>query len=229
MITTANLLTFENDQVVESSGEVVNSESIAIGNLVAVAPYFTRSFQQIVEVILKTQIISDIKLKLKDGRVLNTTISTYWQAEIANIQNYGSSGDRQSIVHVGHSTQSFVIQDNDLPTSGDAIINKHKNAVPENAIVSVNTSLSYPLVLNLNLLSKKLFDDNEFFVDYDVKLVHSKGVDISLHMIVEVSVVPLHRMVSPGSSYHQRETMELVQQLLNMNLNSNLEDMAEST
>ncbi|KAK6866884.1 hypothetical protein K6H11_005453 [Candida tropicalis] len=178
-ITTANLLTFENDQVVESSGEVVNSESIAIGNLVAVAPYFTRSFQQIVEVILKTQIISDIKLKLKDGRVLNTTISTYWQAEIANVQNYGSSGDRQSIVHVGHSTQSFVIQDNDLPTSGDAIINKHKNAVPENAIVSVNTSLSYPLVLNLNLLSKKLFDDNEFFVDYDVKLVHSKGVDIS--------------------------------------------------
>ncbi|RCK55227.1 hypothetical protein Cantr_04058 [Candida viswanathii] len=177
-VTTANLLTFENDQVVESSGEVVNSESIGTGNVVAISPYFTRSFQQIVEVILKTQIISNIRLKLKDGRVLNTTLSTYWQAEIANVQNYGSSGDRQSVVHVGHSTQSFLIQDNDIPEFREKTLGKHKNVVPDNAIVSVNTSLSYPLVLNLNQFSKKLTDDDEFFVDFEVKLVHSKGVDV---------------------------------------------------
>ncbi|RCK67429.1 hypothetical protein Cantr_03027 [Candida viswanathii] len=183
-ITTANLLTFENDQVVESSGEIINVDDSGWGHAIGISPHFTRSFQQVVDVSLKAQLISNIVLKLKNKKVLNTTISSYSEAEIANVQNYGRSGDRQSVVHVGHSSQSILIQDNDFPEKIEGRHGRfhaqHEKPLPDNTVFAVNVSLSYPLVLNVNQFAKEIGSDGQFSVDLDVKLVHSTGLDVSL-------------------------------------------------
>ncbi|KAK6877599.1 Peptide-N4-(N-acetyl-beta-glucosaminyl)asparagine amidase A, partial [Candida tropicalis] len=183
-ITTANLLTFENDQVVESSGEVLSIEDSGRGHVFALSPYFTRSLQQVVSADLRAQLISNIVLKLKNDTVINSTISSYSAAEIANVQNYKRSGDRQSIVHVGHSSHSILIQDNDVPEFFDDdkehSFGRHKKGLPENAIIASNVSLKYPLVLKVDQSAKELDSHGGFSVDLDVKLVHSKGSDHTL-------------------------------------------------
>ncbi|KAL6452202.1 Peptide-N4-(N-acetyl-beta-glucosaminyl)asparagine amidase A [Candida maltosa Xu316] len=178
-ITAANLLTFENDQVVESSGEVVNIDELHTGHVIGVSIPYTRSIQQVIDARFGAQLISNISLTLKDGRILNTTISSYSLAEVVNVQSYRRYGDKQSIAHVGRSVSSVIVQDNDLPEhEGELSSSHHKHKLPDNTIFVVNTTLHYPLTLSLEQHSKDIGAGGDFFVDFDVSLVHAKTLDL---------------------------------------------------
>lgn len=185
-VTSANLLTYQNDQVIDATGEVINIDNESSGVVLTVAPPYTRSLQQIIDASFSAQLISQFSLTLKNNRTLNTTISSYSKAEVSNVQSYSRSGDIQSIVHAGRSSRSVLIQDNDSPESKDVTENKskhHKSEIPENTISIVNITLNYPLVLHLQQISKDIGSGDDFFVDYDVRLAHSKSTDITFGAI----------------------------------------------
>ena len=156
--------------------------------------------------------ISQFSLTLKNNRTLNTTISSYSKAEVSNVQSYSRSGDIQSIVHAGRSSRSVLIQDNDSPESKDVTENKskhHKSEIPENTISIVNITLNYPLVLHLQQISKDIGSGDDFFVDYDVRLAHSKSTDITFGASMVVFIQLLLKMVLQDFSYLQKVTMDL--------------------
>ena len=87
-VTSANLLTYQNDQVIDATGEVINIDNESSGVVLTVAPPYTRSLQQIIDASFSAQLISQFSLTLKNNRTLNTTISSYSKAEVSNVQSF---------------------------------------------------------------------------------------------------------------------------------------------
>ncbi|KAK6204809.1 peptide N-acetyl-beta-D-glucosaminyl asparaginase amidase A-domain-containing protein [Scheffersomyces amazonensis] len=175
-ITTANLLAFENADVVAASGEVLDISHDNKGNTIAIAPPFTGAISQIINNIFTSQIISKFALTLKSGRVLHTTISSYTKGEVSNVQSYGHYGEKQSVVHVGHSVKYLLIQDDDLPIESKDKSLKKKN-IPANTIHALNASISYPLVLSVTEQNKTLIPGQEFEIEYDVTIANVKDLE----------------------------------------------------
>lgn len=134
-IISANLLSYESADVKKSSGEVVHIGDRTRGSSIGVSPPFTSTIQQVISGILQGELTSALTFELADGKVLNTTVSTHTKGEISNVQSY-KSAFQQQIVHVGHSSKSFLITDN-----------SNDNSV----IHQTNVSLSYPLVIKSKL------------------------------------------------------------------------------
>ncbi|KAK6465298.1 peptide N-acetyl-beta-D-glucosaminyl asparaginase amidase A-domain-containing protein [Scheffersomyces coipomensis] len=179
-ITTANLLGYENADVVAASGEVIDISHTNRGNVVAIAPPFTGSISQIVNGIFSGQLISKFALTLESGRILHTTLSSYTKGEVSNVQSYSHFGEKQSIVHVGHSVKSFIIQDDDLPVEPEDDGANGHSTLPANTIHSVNVSLSYPLVLSLTEKNKTLIPGQDFEIEYDVSIVNVKDTEVTI-------------------------------------------------
>lgn len=156
----ANLLTYESNDVVKSSGKILHIGDRARGNSLGVSPPYTSTLQQIVNGIFQGQLTSEIVLELSDGRKLNTTVSTFTKGEISNVQLYSHLGDSARIVQAGHSSKSFLLTDN---------LNEG------NIIHQTNVSYSYPLVISLTQTPA------DSGVDLDFKIVLSKLVSIDIN------------------------------------------------
>ncbi|SGZ48046.1 CIC11C00000002887 [Sungouiella intermedia] len=159
-IASANLLTYESNDVVGSSGKILHIGERSKGNSIGVAPPYTGTLLQVVNAIFQEQLTSEIVLKLRDGTTLNTTVSTFTKGEISNVQQYSHLGNSARIVHVGHSSKSFLLTDN--LNEGDIV---HQT----------NVSLSYPLVISL---SETPAEDG---VDLDFKIVNSKLITLDIN------------------------------------------------
>lgn len=159
-IVSANLLTYESADVIESSGKIVHIGERSRGNSLGVSPPYTNTLQQIVNVILQGQLTSEIILKLSSGETLNTTVSTFTKGEISNVQHYSNLGDNGRIVHVGHSSKSFLLTDN---LDDGAVIHQ------------TNISLSYPLVISS---VQTLVEGG---LDLDFRIVNSKLTTLDIN------------------------------------------------
>lgn len=159
-ITGANLLTYENSEVTQASGHVVHIGQRVRGSAFGVSPPYSGTLQEIVTGILDNQLTSELVFELKNGDLLNTTVSSFTTGEISNAQLYSHLGNSASIVHVGHNAKSFLLTDNG---DSDAVIHQ------------VNISLSYPLVLTL--LEKKVKGG----VDLDVSVVNTKATSLEVN------------------------------------------------
>lgn len=159
-IVSANLLTYENSDVVKSSGEVLHVGERSRGNSLGVSPPYTGTLQQIVDGIFQGQLTSKLVFELKDGNTVDTTVSTFTKGEISNVQQYSNLGNLARIVHVGHSSKSFLLTDN---LDDDSVIHQ------------TNISLSYPLVISL---VQTLAEGG---VDLDFKIVNSKLTTLDIN------------------------------------------------
>ncbi|EGW33354.1 uncharacterized protein SPAPADRAFT_71209 [Spathaspora passalidarum NRRL Y-27907] len=185
-ITTANLLGFQSKHVVDANGEVQNIDHSSRAHVVAASIPFTHSYQQIISSTFKAQLISKLSFILKNGTSLNTTISSYTQAKVDNVQSYLHYGNTQRLVHSGASQKSVLIQNDDIPLSDvndvdDDSKHGHKHKLPSNTIHSVNVTQLYPLVLSLNEKKRESQPDNSFELEFDVKIVQAKAVDVAFH------------------------------------------------
>ena len=86
MVTSANLLTYQNDQVIDATGEVINIDIESSGVVLTVAPPYTAHYNKSSMLPFGAQLISQFSLTLKNNRTLNTTISSYSKAEVSNVQ-----------------------------------------------------------------------------------------------------------------------------------------------
>ena len=123
---------------------------------------------------------------MKGGKILNTTFSSYSKGEISNIQHYGRDGDSQALVHVGHSSSSFIITNNDKPEvppepkSALVGVRHHKkHELPFNTIHTINTSYSYPLILSTNLKHKEIGNEGDYEIEFDVGIVDTKSLEMN--------------------------------------------------
>ncbi|KAI3405721.2 hypothetical protein KGF56_001327 [Candida oxycetoniae] len=196
-ITSANLLGFQHPDVVDSSGTLINVDHSNRAHVFPIAIPFSHSFQQIVNGIFSAQLISNLSFTLRNNKTLNTTFSSYSKGEISNIQHYAFDGNVQALVHVGHSSSSILIQDNDIPAYPQSR-NCHKR-IPENIIHSVNTSLSYPLVLKTNTVKKEVGNDAQYDIEYDVKIVNVK--DLSMNFDVGFGDINVKSIQNGTSKY----------------------------
>lgn len=185
-ITSANLLGYQHPDVVDSSGALINVDHQNRASAIPIKIPFTHSFQQIVNGVFSAQIVSTLSFKLKGDKTLNTTFSSYSKGEISNIQHYGRDGDSQALVHVGHSSSSFIITNNDepevppKPDCENLKVKHHKeHELPFNTIHTVNTSYSYPLILSTNLKHKEVGNDGDYEIEYDVGIVDVKELQMN--------------------------------------------------
>ncbi|CUM66431.1 uncharacterized protein PRCAT00004095001 [Priceomyces carsonii] len=155
-ITTAHLLTYENDQVLKSTGEVINIDDTKKSNVVAIHPPSTGTLQQVVDGKFGAEISSNLVFTLRDGSVLNTTFSFVTNASTSNVQSYSGYGVRQNIVHSSTSKLLLSIIDNNS----------------KKPVLIFRNRLNYPLVLSLTEENRSTPD--ELRLHYDFSLVHSK-------------------------------------------------------
>jgi len=159
-ITTANLLTYENEAVESVKGEVVNIDLDKKSNVVAISAPYTDSIQQIITANFNASIESTIGFTLKGGETVESTIISKTSALVQNVQSYSNRGAVQRLVHNGHSIKSFTVEQNDQ--------------IAHQFISSVD----YPFVLNL-VETEKSVNSSDFQIHYDVQLVC--GRSLSLH------------------------------------------------
>lgn len=159
-IVSANLLAYENSDVVKSSGEVLHIGERSRGNSLGVSPPYTGTLQQIVNGIFQAQLTSRVVFELANGETLDTTVSTFTKGEISNVQLYSKLGNLAHIVHVGHSSKSFLLTDN---LDEDSIIHQ------------TNVSLSYPLVISLQ---QELAEGG---VDLNFGIVNTKLTELEIN------------------------------------------------
>lgn len=154
--TSANILSYENLQVEKSTGEIIHIGQRDRGNSIGVNVPYSGTYQQIVNGILSAELTSQLNFSLITGEELNTLFSYHTKGEVANVQNYASSGSIQNIVHVGHSVKSLLI------TNVDNL----------DTILKFNASLSYPLTLGTTTVEES---DRTIL---DVKIVNVKEVQV---------------------------------------------------
>lgn len=170
-ITSANLLTYENDQIESVSGSIVDISSSKSSNIVAISPPYTDFIQQVIDAKFKSSIVSDLSFKLKNGETYDSTIFTNTSATVRNVQSYKRYAAQQNLVHLGKSSKSFTV------TEGDKQIHQ------------VTSEVTYPFVLNLRETEKKV-DSQEFKIVYDVNLVAGSKMRVTKNkkeMILKIS------------------------------------------
>lgn len=168
-ITSANLLSWENSEVVESSGDIVNIDDKARATVVSLAPPFSGTIQQVITSILNTEVTSNLTFVLENDQEIKTTVTALTKGEIANVQHYLHFGSVQLVVHVGHSSKNVTI------------------ATENDELYKLDTSYSYPLVLNSAEKNHSVVP-GDVNIEYDVKLELVRVVDVtSPRMHLEVS------------------------------------------
>lgn len=159
-IISANLLTYESSDVEDAHGKIIHMGNATKGNAFGFSPPYTKTMQQISTGKLLGELTSEIYLKLKDGKSLNTTFSLHTLGGISNVQDYSSLGDVAHFVHTGRSLKSILITDN----------------LNEGALIhQTNISLTYPLVINLS--QKKTSEGT----DLDFKIVNGRTMKLEIN------------------------------------------------
>lgn len=169
-ITAAHLLTYENADVILASGRISHIGHHTKGDVVAYAIRGGSSLSQVIDGVFKAELTSDLAFQLKNGKSLNTTVSSFTEAKISNVQHYGNSGKNSQIVHDGKSSKSFLLLEN-----GDENSEIHRT----------NVSFNYPVVLNQN--SKPISDGQ----NNNIQIVYSKTskLDIDGHSVMAEAIV----------------------------------------
>ncbi|CAK7891205.1 hypothetical protein CAAN1_01S02476 [[Candida] anglica] len=181
-ITSANVLSYENSKVVGATGEIKNiTDDIDITTF-AISPPFSGFLQQIIHGKAFAEITSSLNFTLVDGSILDTTISSFTEASITNIQSYKSFGEKQSLVHVGGSEKSITFVDNSIDEDSLSTVMKKKHKdhkLANNTISQVNTSYAYPLVAQLTEKNYTVIPGH-VNIEYDVQLSVVKGLEVSI-------------------------------------------------
>lgn len=158
-ITSANLLSWEDDRVVDSYGDIVKIDDKDRATVVGIAPPFSGTIQQVISSILNAELTSNLTFVLEDGQKLETKVSTLTKAEIANVQHYSRFGSVQQVVHVGHSVKNVTI------------------ATERDELYSLHSGYSYPVVLNLTQKNHSVVP-GDVNIEYDVQLEYVGAVDV---------------------------------------------------
>jgi hypothetical protein len=159
-ITTANLLTYENEAVESVQGELLNIDLDKKSNVIAISAPYTDSIQQIITTNFNATIESNLGFTLKGGLTVESTIISKTSALVQNVQSYSNRGAVQRLVHNGQSLKSFTVEQN------DQVAHLFISAV------------DYPFVLSL-VETEKSVNTTDFQIHYDVQLVC--GRSLSLH------------------------------------------------
>ncbi|CUM49590.1 unnamed protein product [Debaryomyces tyrocola] len=168
-ITTANLLTYENKDVADVSGDIIKIDHSQSARVIDFAPPFTGSIQQTISASFDAELTSNLNFVLKDGSTLNTTVSSISEAKISNVQSYRHFGDNQKVVHLGSSSKTFTIQN----------VNPSDQKVDDSNIIhNYKSQLSYPLTISLDESDQS--EANSLDLEYDAKIAHAKEAIVNV-------------------------------------------------
>lgn len=173
-ITSANLLTFESDKVLESQGSVVLVNDTKDITTVAISPPYSGFISQIITSKFGSILESVLQFTLVDGSFLNTSVVLVTSSKIVNIQRYTHAGSSQSVVHVGTSDKSITFIDNGFDAESKKNKNKKKKNLAANVIAQVNASIAHPFIGQLD--DKTLGSGS--VIEYDVSVVTGKNIEI---------------------------------------------------
>ncbi|KSA02103.1 uncharacterized protein AC631_02099, partial [Debaryomyces fabryi] len=164
-ITSANLLTYESKEVADVSGEVTKIDHSHSARVIDFAPPFTGSIQQTISASFDAELTSNLNFVLKDGSVLNTSVTSISEAKISNVQSYRHFGDSQKVVHLGSSVKSFTILH--LNSSDEKVDDA-------NIIHSYKSQLNYPLTVSLE--ERDQSKEKGADLAYDTRIANVKEV-----------------------------------------------------
>ncbi|GEQ70152.1 hypothetical protein JCM33374_g3828 [Metschnikowia sp. JCM 33374] len=180
-IISANLLTYENQDIASSSGRIVSIDDKKDTNSVGISLPYTSSLQQIVEGTFEAEITTNLLFELKNGELLNSTLTSTSKGGISNVQLYSKSGRSAKVVHVGKSSKYFSVLDN----SEDKLI--HETEV----------SYEYPLTF---IGTETIVQDGS---DLDLMLVNGKQTTLKIN---EKTVMDERNFQNGTSTFHLRES-----------------------
>lgn len=164
-ITSVNLLTYENEDVVDASGEVLNTESTQNATVFAIAPPFSGLLQQIITTNFSANLSSDLHFLLSNGSFVNVTSLAATRVKGLNLQVYLKFGAAQLLFLLLKNKKSveFVA----LGSDGDAPVTVH----------GYQFNTTYPLSIKLEekSLTKIPGDIN---IEYEVKIKDSKKASL---------------------------------------------------
>lgn len=175
-ITSANLLTFENENVIGSSGNISHIGQNDMGNSIGMGQVQNGSYQQILNANLGAELTSNLKFQLKDGCELNTIFSYHTQGLISNVQTFQGNGSLQNVTHVGHSHKSLLITD----------ISLSNGLLSANKIFELNTTNSFPLLITTSTLDSNASDSTYQFNIINIK---DTSVTVNGNQALEASAV----------------------------------------
>lgn len=182
-ITSANLLTYESDQVASVEGSVVSINDTKTGSAVGLAPPFSGTILQVISANFGTTLNAILNYTLIDGTSVNTNFTLYTESKTTNIQKYQKFGEKQSLVHVGKSKQSSTFLDNDVTEiSSDEMVNafKKKKKLAPNTIQQVNKTATFPVIATLNETEYKTYPADEVNIEYDVEIATAKDISVKV-------------------------------------------------
>lgn len=111
-IVSANLLSYENEEISLGSGEIVLIDDKKNVNVISISLPYTTSLQQIAGGKFGAEITANLVYKLKNGEVLNNTLTSTSESEISNIQIYKKLGRVGHHINEITSIKSFFLVDN---------------------------------------------------------------------------------------------------------------------
>lgn len=106
-VLSANMLTFEKPGVKLASGSVLGWTDSKSGLSFGVSLPYTKTLTQTAKGLFDTFVEGQFLVELRNGEVLNATMTSSFSGHITNVQNYKDLFHLASVVHTGNSEKSF--------------------------------------------------------------------------------------------------------------------------
>lgn len=180
-IVSANLLSYENEEISLGSGEIVLIDDKKNVNVISISLPYTTSLQQIAGGKFGAEITANLVYKLKNGEVLNNTLTSTSESEISNIQIYKKLGRVGHHINEITSIKSFFLVDN----------------LDDELIHSTEVVHRYPLTI---VESEKVVLDG---LDLNIDLVNGKHTTLKINDRV---VMDESNVQNGTSTFHLRES-----------------------
>ncbi|OBA22672.1 hypothetical protein METBIDRAFT_15328, partial [Metschnikowia bicuspidata var. bicuspidata NRRL YB-4993] len=180
-IISANLLAYENSEILLSSGEILKIDDQKKAHSFGISLPYTSSLQQVAGGEFGAEITSSFVYNLKNGVVLNNTMTSISKGDVSSVQLYSRLGKSAKIVHVGKSFKSFFLMDN----TNDELIHQ------------TDLLFKYPLTL---IQSEDIVGEG---TDLNVHLVHGKETTLKIN---DNTVMDESNFQNGTSTYHLRDT-----------------------
>ncbi|GME91680.1 unnamed protein product [[Candida] boidinii] len=165
-ITTANVLTWEDERIGDSDGEMLSFDNSTKVSSFGLSPPFSGNYHQFINAEYTSKINSMLNYTLYNGTQVNVITEAYFDAFQNNIISVKEFGDSQKVSFVPTSKHSFAIID---PKS-------------EKVISQLNYTHAFPLRIYLN--SKV----NGPEVQYNVNITRNFKIDIDFNDVTAVQL-----------------------------------------
>ncbi|ODV94368.1 hypothetical protein PACTADRAFT_44355 [Pachysolen tannophilus NRRL Y-2460] len=180
-ITTANILTWESQDVVHAEGEFLNSSFTNSSNVVALQKPFSSGLIQITNTHYKNYIQGFLKYTLNNGSTIEVISDASTASQSSNIQIYQNYGDTQHLISDISSHNSFSVVD----------------ALNPGLILSqTNVSHKSPIVMKLD--SKTNADE----IDFTVDIVRAKSSHVNFQNYNIETSFKMGTVQNGTSKYH---------------------------